>query len=176
MSLRLDHVAVLVHDLESALARVRDAFPEPAVGPIEKFPGEGTREVYVGDDDHDARLLLLQPMGSTGPYARRLRRHGPGLHHVAVVTSATLPDELRARHWRLVRDDAHTRWWRHTDLAWCLEELRVDPRDAPLAVELELPATELTAIDGVRVVTDSTPTLALGRARLPIHDLLAPAG
>ena len=78
----LDHVALLVQDLEATLGRLD--FPAEEVGPIEEFPGEGTREIYLGQGS--ARLLLLQPLGTSGPYARAMEKRGPGLHHVALHT------------------------------------------------------------------------------------------
>ena len=80
----IDHVAFLVRNIEEVLERL-DLEP---VGPIESFPSEGTREVYLGDEGRSARLLLMQPLGEAGPYARALRKRGPGLHHVALRTAS----------------------------------------------------------------------------------------
>lgn len=79
---RLDHVALLVDDLDAALARLG----RPAE-PIGEFPAEGTREAYVGGTDHGARLLLVAPLdpAGEGTYARALRRRGPGLHHLGLA-------------------------------------------------------------------------------------------
>lgn len=78
----LDHVALLVRSIETALERIAPWGLEP--GPVEEFPGEGTRECYLGDANQRGRLLLMQPLGEEGPYARALRKRGPGLHHVAL--------------------------------------------------------------------------------------------
>ena len=79
---RLDHVALLVDDLEAAIARVGLPADPPA-----DFPGEGTREAYVGADAPAARLLLMNALdpASASPYARALRRRGPGLHHLGLA-------------------------------------------------------------------------------------------
>lgn len=82
----LDHVALLVPDLEPAAAGAR-ALGLP-VDPPQRFPSEGTCESYVGSGG--ARLLLLGPIGP-GPYRDALTRRGPGLHHLALVT----PDPVR---------------------------------------------------------------------------------
>ncbi len=87
------HIALLVQDVERSLAAVRAL--GLACGPIEEFPGEQTRECYAGPAGQPARLLLLQPLGSTGPYARALEKRGPGLHHIALHTS-DLDGSLRA--------------------------------------------------------------------------------
>jgi len=73
-----DHVAVLVEDLEQALGELGTL--RELAHPIEEFPGEGTREVYLGNGR--SRLLLLQAIGP-GPYRRALEARGPGLHHLA---------------------------------------------------------------------------------------------
>jgi methylmalonyl-CoA/ethylmalonyl-CoA epimerase len=78
----LDHVALVVPRLEACLERL--AGLGLAIGPIEDFPGEGTREVYVGAAEQPAKLLLMQPTDPAGPYGRALARRGPGLHHLAV--------------------------------------------------------------------------------------------
>lgn len=78
----LDHVAILVEQIEPALARLEPLGLD--AGPIEDFPGEGTREVYLGEPDRPGRLLLMQALGEEGPYARALAKRGPGLHHVGL--------------------------------------------------------------------------------------------
>lgn len=118
----LDHVALLVPSLEVALARLADIAPTP--GPIQEFPGEGTREVYLGGPERSARLLLMQPLDGTGPYARALTRRGPGLHHLAfrlpdldefcrgvgawLAIPRTLPDLNRTRTLWLARPGVGT--------------------------------------------------------------------
>ena len=78
----LDHVALVVRQLEPVLERCVSAGLD--AGPIQAFPSEGTREVYLGSPGRPARLLLMQPTDETGPYARALAKRGPGLHHVAI--------------------------------------------------------------------------------------------
>lgn len=82
----MDHVALLVASVETVLSRLEPL--RVTVGPVEEFPSEGTREVYLGAPESGGRLLLVQPLGSEGPYARALAARGPGLHHVAFNVSA----------------------------------------------------------------------------------------
>lgn len=78
----LDHIAVLTADLQ----RQSDALPAFCrKGAIESFPKEGTQEQYVALTKHSPKLLLLQPIAA-GPYARALKKRGPGLHHLGVKT------------------------------------------------------------------------------------------
>ena len=95
----MDHVALLVANVETVLSRL-----EPlglSVGPVEEFPTEGTREAYVGAPESRGRLLLMQPLGTEGPYARALASRGPGLHHVAVNVTALEEHVAQVSGWLL---------------------------------------------------------------------------
>lgn len=81
MTSSLSHVAMLVRAAEGAAAVCKAA--EWELGPVEDFPSEGTREVYVGPPSSDALLLLMEAIGP-GPYRTALEKRGPGLHHVGV--------------------------------------------------------------------------------------------
>ncbi|MEL7238718.1 MAG: VOC family protein, partial [Planctomycetota bacterium] len=81
---QLDHVAILVRSIEDTVERLGQL--DAPSGEIEAFPGEGTRELYLGEPGRAGRLLLLQPLGDSGPYARAMAKRGPGLHHVAFRT------------------------------------------------------------------------------------------
>lgn len=81
MSLYIDHCAVLVTNIEEALAKL----PAGCIhGKIHTYISEGTREVYVHHPESDqARILLMQPV-SEGPYQRAMQKRGPGLHHICI--------------------------------------------------------------------------------------------
>lgn len=81
MHSQLNHVALLVEDVERIVAR--DLFDSQLVGEIEHFPSEGTLEVYIGEPQSLGKLLLLQPKGK-GPYRRAFEKRGPGLHHIGI--------------------------------------------------------------------------------------------
>ena len=76
----LDHVALVVRSIEEAVERLQ---LEVDLGAIDTFPAEGTRELYVGEPSQAGKLLLMQPTGDNGPYARALKKRGEGLHHIA---------------------------------------------------------------------------------------------
>lgn len=77
----LSHVAVLVRAAKRAAEYGQQSGYE--LGPVEDFPSEGTREIYVGPPG-DAGLLLLMEAIGPGPYQRAMEKRGPGLHHIAV--------------------------------------------------------------------------------------------
>ncbi len=77
----LDHVAILVADLDAAVKLYRDTYglPEPE---IEVVP---TEQVKVAIFGHGAgRIELLCPTGPDSPMAKTLERRGEGLHHVCL--------------------------------------------------------------------------------------------
>ena len=57
---------------------------ECPIGPEEDFPGEGTKEIYVGNVNEERGLLLLMEPTREGSYQKALRKRGPGLHHIAI--------------------------------------------------------------------------------------------
>ena len=78
---QLSHVAFLVSSVaESSAFTTHLGFYN---GPAERFEGEGTLEVYVGDPKQNGRLLLMEAIHD-GAYRHALLKRGPGLHHVAI--------------------------------------------------------------------------------------------
>jgi len=77
---RLNHVAIVVPDLEAATATYRDLLGA-AVSPPERLPEHGVTVVFV--DLGNTRVELLEPIGADSPVAGYLERnpHG-GMHHV----------------------------------------------------------------------------------------------
>ena len=76
---QLNHVAILnssVLDTAKSLG-----FHGDYSSSIEIF--EETRELYIGEQNLGARLLLMEP-ATKGHYLSALTRRGPGLHHVAI--------------------------------------------------------------------------------------------
>ena len=78
---RIDHVAVLVRDGDSALRRFQDEFGLVLVG--DSFDPAGLfRLIYL--DSGDTTLQLVQPL-LPGPLMAHLDERGPGLHHVCFL-------------------------------------------------------------------------------------------
>jgi hypothetical protein len=77
----LNHVAVLVRSVERFAEKLQKL--GLTVGKVEKWPGEGTLEIYVGEPPQRGRLLLMEPY-TEGAYQRALDKRGPGLHHTAI--------------------------------------------------------------------------------------------
>ncbi len=107
MKARLDHVGIVVRDLERALEFYRDALG------LEVAPAEAVASQRVTITDvalAGARLELLQADDADSPVGRFLGRRGPGLHHITLAVddlSVTLA-RLRARGVRLIDETPRT--------------------------------------------------------------------
>lgn len=98
----LDHVAFVVPDIETAAAEFLALGLEP--DEARDFAAEGTREQYLGPAQATGRILLMQPLGSEGPYAHALQERGAGLHHVALTVEdldAFLTESVAGSGWLL---------------------------------------------------------------------------
>ncbi|HEU5348262.1 MAG TPA: methylmalonyl-CoA epimerase [Ktedonobacterales bacterium] len=81
---RIDHVAVVVHDLESALKFYRDML---GIMPsrVLDFPQEGVRIAFLPlGGANGSEIELLEPTNSEGSVARFLEQRGGGLHHICL--------------------------------------------------------------------------------------------
>jgi methylmalonyl-CoA/ethylmalonyl-CoA epimerase len=78
---RLDHVAILVADLDAAIALYRDVYGL-ALHELEEVPGEKVRVAIFGAGA--GRIELVSPIGSDGPMARAIETRGEGLHHLCL--------------------------------------------------------------------------------------------
>lgn len=76
---RVNHVAVVVHDLEEALRTYRDILGFPFES-IMELPDDGVRIAFL--ESGDSKLELVQPTDHQTGVARYLARHGEGFHHI----------------------------------------------------------------------------------------------
>lgn len=178
----INHIAILVPSVEGA-ALVLSKYGYH-IGPKEEWEGEGTAEIYVGDKDHAARLLLMEPIKS-GAYSRAMEKRGPGLHHVAidVLTLDTFISGLAGSGWYLhpkslqTARDTKTAWLTRPGTAMLIEvQERDNLNDAPAFVtKLELPLTEkeqsMVAALGVEMLRrskDERSWVVIGENRIDI--------
>ncbi|MFV2062267.1 MAG: methylmalonyl-CoA epimerase [Chloroflexota bacterium] len=102
---RVHHVAIVVRDIESALAMYRDTLGMPLelVLPIES---DGVTIAFLAIGE--TKIELVQPTDPSTGVARFLEKKGEGFHHVCVETAdvdGTLSD-LAARGVELIDDAA----------------------------------------------------------------------
>lgn len=91
---RIDHVAIVVEDLDAALAFWRDALGLP-LAKTEDNPGENVSIGFlpVGDSE----IELLQPTDPDSGIGKYLAKRGAGMHHICIEV-----DDIEAAMQRLV--------------------------------------------------------------------------
>jgi methylmalonyl-CoA/ethylmalonyl-CoA epimerase len=80
--LKVDHIAVVVEDLEAALGFWRDALGLP-LGGREHNEHEAVEIAFLPVGE--ARVELLQPITTDSGIAKYLAKKGAGLHHVCLA-------------------------------------------------------------------------------------------
>lgn len=96
--LRLDHTAVVVHDMEAALDRYRRLF---GVEPSERTHVVDQQVEVAFLSFGDTQLELIRPLTKDSGVARYLESRGEGLHHVALLV-----DDIRTEMRRLSEEGA----------------------------------------------------------------------
>ena len=83
--LNLDHVAIAVKDLDTAIAGYADRYRvEPLYREIVESQGVEEAMIPVGG----SFIQLLQPLGRETPVGKFLSKRGEGLHHVAYAVTS----------------------------------------------------------------------------------------
>ncbi|MCP5150904.1 MAG: methylmalonyl-CoA epimerase [Ectothiorhodospiraceae bacterium] len=101
---RLNHVAIVVPDLDAAAARYRDALGATVSEP-HALPEHGVTTVFV--ELPNAKIELLHPLGDGSPIAPFLERNpSGGMHHLCYEVDDILAarDALRAAGARVLGD------------------------------------------------------------------------
>src|SRR5512145_1248291 len=75
----LDHVAILVSDLDAAVKLYRDVYGLE-LAEIEEVPTEKVRVAIFGR----GRIELVSPSGPDSPMAKAIEKRGEGLHHICL--------------------------------------------------------------------------------------------
>lgn len=98
---RIDHVAIVVKDLDKALAVYRDALAL-TVSHVETLAAQDVKIGFLPSGDSE--IELLEPINPDSGIARYLAKRGEGLHHICLEVDdieATLA-ELKAREIQLI--------------------------------------------------------------------------
>lgn len=79
--IRIDHIAVLVEEIDETLAFWRDGLGLELKG-LEDVPGENSRVAFLPAGDSE--IELVQPTSAEGGLRRFLEKRGPGMHHLCL--------------------------------------------------------------------------------------------
>lgn len=81
---RIDHVAIVVRDLEASLRFYRDTL---GIAPsrVLDFPSEGVKIAFLPmGGPAGSEIELLEPLNAESGVARFLEKRGEGLHHICL--------------------------------------------------------------------------------------------
>ncbi|HML23120.1 MAG TPA: methylmalonyl-CoA epimerase [Aggregatilinea sp.] len=78
---QINHVAILVEDLDASLSFWRDALGIP-VGKTEVNPGENVNIAFLPLGDSE--IELLEPISADSALGKFLAKRGQGMHHICV--------------------------------------------------------------------------------------------
>ncbi len=101
---RLNHVALVVDDLEQASQRWRDMFGASTSDTL-NLDEHGVKVVFI--DLPNTRIELLEPLGDGSPVSKFLEKHrGGGMHHLCMEVTDIIKarDELLAKGARILGD------------------------------------------------------------------------
>jgi len=104
MTLPIDHVAIIVRNLDEALAFYRDALGLD-VTERRDVPEEGVEVASL--PLAQSRIELVQPLSDEGGVARFLEKRGEGLHHICLVVDDIVGamEQLREAGADLITDE-----------------------------------------------------------------------
>jgi methylmalonyl-CoA/ethylmalonyl-CoA epimerase len=98
---RIDHIAVVVENLDNALAVYRDALGM-TVTDVREMPDQDVKMAFLPAGDSE--IELLEPLHADSGIGRYLAKRGEGMHHVCLEVDdleATLAD-LKAKGAQLI--------------------------------------------------------------------------
>jgi methylmalonyl-CoA/ethylmalonyl-CoA epimerase len=98
---RIDHIAVVVENLDSALALYQDALGM-RLSHLETIPEQDVKIAFLPSGDTE--IELLEPVNPNSGIGRHLAKKGEGMHHICLEVDdiqATL-DELKAKGAQLI--------------------------------------------------------------------------
>ena len=85
MITKIDHIAIAVQNLESALETFRNVIgcAEGAIR-IEEVASEKVRVAFITVGE--TKIELLEPLSDESPIAKFIAKNGDGMHHIALQT------------------------------------------------------------------------------------------
>ena len=79
--MKVDHIGIATHEIESALGIWRDALGLQ-IDFTEEVAAQGVRVAMLPIGE--THIELLEPLSQDSPVGKFLQKRGPGIHHVAV--------------------------------------------------------------------------------------------
>lgn len=103
---QIDHIAVVVQDMEAALKVYRDALGLP-LARVEDVPAEAVKVAFLPMPEGDGEVELVQPTDEESGIARFLAKRGQGIHHICfrVDDIQAAMDHVTANGLQVIEDE-----------------------------------------------------------------------
>jgi methylmalonyl-CoA/ethylmalonyl-CoA epimerase len=104
---RINHIAIVVDDIDEALTFWRDALGLQ-LDQIEDVPEQGSMVAFLPTGESEVELV--QPTSEDTGVARYLQKRGPGMHHICfeVEDIQTSLEQLKSKGVRLINESPIT--------------------------------------------------------------------
>ena len=104
---QINHVAVVVEDMEKALSFWRDALGME-LHELRDVPAEKSQVAFLPLPGSEVELV--QPTTDDSGIAKYLAKHGPGMHHVCLEVDdiVAMMSQLKAKNVRLINEEPRT--------------------------------------------------------------------
>ncbi|HEY62317.1 MAG TPA: methylmalonyl-CoA epimerase [Anaerolineae bacterium] len=101
---RINHIAIVVDDFESALTFWRDALGLE-IQKVEEVPEQQVSIAFIPLGETE--IELVKPTANDSGIYKYLQKHGPGMHHICLEVEdiEAVLASLRAKHIRLVDEE-----------------------------------------------------------------------
>ncbi|GAB4478493.1 MAG: methylmalonyl-CoA epimerase [Anaerolineales bacterium] len=101
---KINHLAVVVSDMEAALSFWRDALGIP-LAEVRDVPAESAKVAFLPVAEAEIELVL--PTSEDSGLAKYLAKHGPGMHHLCLEVDdlAGMLQMLKAKGIRLINEE-----------------------------------------------------------------------
>jgi methylmalonyl-CoA/ethylmalonyl-CoA epimerase len=106
--IKLNHLAIVVENLEDALPFWRDALGLP-IGEVQDVPQEGVKVAFL--ESGESHVELVQPTSDDSGIGKYLAKKGQGMHHVCfeVENVATALERMKEKGIELINEVARER-------------------------------------------------------------------
>lgn len=106
--IKLNHLAIVVENIEDALPFWRDALGLP-MGEIQNVPQEEVKVAFLNSGE--SHVELVQPTSAESGIAKYLAKKGQGLHHVCfeVEDIGLALSQMKAKGIELINEEARER-------------------------------------------------------------------
>lgn len=106
--IKLNHLAIVVENLEDALPFWRDALGLP-MGEVSEVPQEAVKIAFL--EIGESHVELVQPTTDDSGIAKYLAKKGQGMHHVCfeVEDIAVALEQMKAKGIELINEEARER-------------------------------------------------------------------